>query len=100
MWEIEITSTLTHGSHHLLLPHFEISQVSGCKTSITLRLFPIRYAFLTDCTANLGFSSETAKCFEEKTKKQHVALWPAERFLLVVGATYIYGCSLNFYEIH
>lgn len=34
-----MTSTLTHGSHHVLLPYFEISQVSDCKTSITLRLF-------------------------------------------------------------
>jgi len=30
------TSTLTHGSYHVLLPHFEISQVSEHKTSITL----------------------------------------------------------------
>ena len=34
-----MTSTLTHGSHHVLLPYFEISQVSTRKTSITLRLF-------------------------------------------------------------
>ena len=61
MWEIKITSTLTHGSHHVLLPHYEISQVSSCKTSITLRFISIKCAFLADCVAKLAIYIISAK---------------------------------------
>ena len=83
MWEIEITSTLTHGSYHVLLPHFEISQVSERKTSITLLYISTKVTPAPPLRHHASVQGAKIQKFSDSKKKN------AKKFANIPKSTYL-----------